>query len=326
MDRHSDRDVRLRRLWLELNDERDSAKQGEDSGSVHSEMRASEAEELTYRRFLETATMMERFQVAGPTDDQTRAVLARLAQEHRRAQEDERIHSPERFADQLLYTQAVPTSIRSRMLRTILSQTTLFSPWFWFVSALVIMAGAVFMPFSYGEDFNSFILMLSLVSGASVFYALRSYGQPMAVLEATFPMHPAEVAVGRFCIILLYDIVLAFAASFGLFGVGLTGPLAPFIVSWLVPLCLCASLAFFVILRFGLRIGAILSVAVWASQLLMGEMLGPFYVMSGIGYAYWGMSRWLGAGLTVIIGVAGYYLIRDRSKGDEGRAAYDGTA
>ncbi|MEF3302555.1 hypothetical protein [Paenibacillus sp. GYB003] len=300
MERRNAGDERLERLWNELNDP--ELRERADAECAGGFGRAA---------FEETARAMERYQVAGPTDEQTQALLTRLAP---LLVEPERV----RFADRLLVAESGQGSLWLKLIRSITSQVRLFSKSFWIVSAVIMIAGALMMPLAGGEGVNSFFIVSSFVSGVSVFYALRSYGTPMAKLESTFPVSPVEVMTGRLGIIVFYDILLALAASIVLSIGGLTGPLFAFIVSWLVPLCLCTLLAFVAAVRFGPWLGGGLSTAVWVFQLTLRDSLGPFYLFGGPGYPFWGTSRLLGIALTVVLSILAYRLVR---RGRGGREA-----
>lgn len=302
MERRNARDKRLERLWNELDDP-----------ALCEQADAEYASGFDRAAFEETARVMERYQVAGPTDEQTKALLTRLAP---LLVEPKRV----RFADRLLIAEAGQASLWLKLIRSITSQVRLFSKSFWIVSAVIMIAGALLMPFAVGVGVNSFLLVSSLVSGVSVFYALRSYGTPMAKLESTFPVAPVEVMTGRLGIIVFYDILLALAASIVLSISGLTGSLFAFIVSWLVPLCLCTLLAFVAAVRFGPWLGGGLSTAIWVVQLSLRDLLGPFYLFGGPGYAHWGTSLLLGLALTAFLSIMAYRLVR---RGREECERYD---
>lgn len=306
MERRNTREERMRGIWNELNDR--SVDEPTDVGDLD--------HDLNHNVFEASVLRMERYQVAGPSEVQTKALLARLTP--LMVQQD----TPPRFADQLYDAERGRYPLYFRFIRSIIPQVQLFSWLFWIVSALLLIVGAVVMPlmdfnnFSNLDNFNSFFIVSVLLPGISVFYALRSYGTPMGGLESTFPVSQAEVIMGRLSIILLYDIVLASGVSVMLSIYGLTGPLFVFIISWLVPLCLCATLAFVGIICFGTKVGGVISIAAWGVQLFVGNRLGPFYFISDTGYEFWETSRVIASVLTVILIVIACITLRSSGKGD----------
>ncbi|WP_088832448.1 hypothetical protein [Paenibacillus tyrfis] len=262
--------------------------------------------------FEETARGLERYRGAGPSDEQTKALLARLTPQ---AAEPER----PRFADRLPHAEPGSAPLWVALIRFIAPQVRLFSKAFWIVSAVIMIFGALAMPLVGRNGINSFVFVSSFVAGIGVFYALRSYGTPMSKLEATFPVSPVEMMMGRLGIIILYDMILALAASVLLSLTGQSGPLFAFIIGWLAPLCFCTALAFAAIVRFGPRIGAVLSLAVWMAQFALRDVLGPFYFMSDTGYAFWGSSRMIAFVIAAILFFVACRTIRNGGKGDKGR-------
>ncbi|MBP1988766.1 hypothetical protein [Paenibacillus eucommiae] len=303
MERRGVKDERIQGMWKELDDlVRDEEADNADTN------------DLSLDIFEETTLRMERYQVASPSDEQTKALLLRLTP---------LVAGPEpmRFSDQLLAAEPDQSSLWVRFIRSITSQAQVFSRMFWIISAVIMAAGALGMPLMIRDYSNGLLLVSSFVSVVSVFYAMRSYGTPMSRLEVTFPLSQVEMMMGRLIIIVLYDIVLAAAVSIPLSIAGLTGPLFIFITSWLVPLCLCTIMAFVSIVRFGIWIGGALSIAVWGVQLSLGDLLGPFYFLSDANYEFWGSSRLLALALTVILCLLAYLTMRSSRKGDS--AHYD---
>ncbi|MFD2170514.1 hypothetical protein [Tumebacillus lipolyticus] len=271
-----------------------------------------DAEEWCQEAFEGTTRGLERYRVEGPSDEQTKALLARLTP---LVAEPERL----RFADRLPHAEPGSAPLWVALIRFLAPQVRLFSKSFWIVSAVIMMIGALAMPLIGRSGINSFVFVSTFVAGIGVFYALRSYGTPMSKLEATFPVSPVEMMLGRLGIIVLYDMILALAASVLLSLTGQTGPLFAFIIGWLAPLCFCTALAFAAIVRFGPRIGAGLSLAVWAAQLALRDLLGPFYFMSDTGYAYWGSSRIIAFAMTAMLIFVACWTIRYGGKGENGR-------
>lgn len=297
-------------IWLELQE----AMHREEMQDERLQEAAQPSEPLCRDQFLDTVRTMERYQVAGPSEQQTQALLASLMP----MMEKEK---PASLDSRSLLLKAEPDAFWLRVAHTLGSQVQLFSRMFWIVSALMIGIGAIFMFHLPFDDLNVFVFIISLVSALSVFYALRSHGTPMGRLEATFPVSPVEMAMGRLSIILLYNIAFGLLISIALARFGLTGPLLAFIVSWLVPVCLCIALALVAIIQFGLKLGAVLLIAVWGIQLMMRDILGPFYFMSDQGYEYWGVSRVIGAGLTIVLIILAIRTVRHRDhKGEDAHA------
>jgi hypothetical protein len=164
----------------------------------------------------------------------------------------------------------------------------------------------------FAQMFSSFhwhthplILLIPLLTGFSLSYSFRSYGTPMYELELSFPITPAQWLLSRLTIIVLYDIVLATAASFIFYSIAPASSAAsyslfPFIVSWLVPLCLYCAGSVACMLRFGTLIGSLLMATIWFIQMLMMSQLGLFYFLSDPSYGQWQESKWLALLLTLV--------------------------
>jgi hypothetical protein len=197
----------------------------------------------------------------------------------------------------------------------LLPQTQLLAWSFWLISALLVLLGSIlFVLFgaSFTEMFTSFqwhthplILLIPLLTGFSLSYSFRSYGTPMYELELSFPITPAQWLLSKLTIIVLYDIVLGTAASFIFYSITpaaslVTYNLFPFIVSWLVPLCLYCAGSVVCMLRFGTLIGSLVMAAVWFIQLFMMNQLGPFYFLSDPSYGQWQESKWIALLITFI--------------------------
>jgi hypothetical protein len=51
----------------------------------------------------------------------------------------------------------------------------------------------------------------------------------------------------------------------------------------------------------------------------MKDVLGPFYVFSNPGYSFWGSSRLLAFGITIVLAVIAYRTVRREAVGEGGR-------
>jgi hypothetical protein len=220
-----------------------------------------------------------------------------------------------RFSDILDQREASRLRGWVRIKQYLLPQTQLLAWPFWLISALVVLFGSIlFVLFgaSFTELFTTFqwhthplILLIPLLTGFSLSYSFRSYGTPMYELELSFPITPAQWLLSKFTVIVLYDIILGTAASFIIYSLtpttgGISYNLMPFIVSWLVPLCLYCVGSVACMLRFGTHIGSLVMAVAWVIQLFMMRNLGPFYFLSDPSYGQWQESKWIALLITLI--------------------------
>lgn len=226
---------------------------------------------------------LERYTVASPTDEQTEQLIQTIMPIFREQRREQKTH------------------LWSRFISLLMQQMPLFSWMFWVTSTAVIALGALLVPLIKHADINPFLMLIPLVSGFGILYALRSYRTPMGELEATFPVSPVEIVIGRLSIVVLYQIGFALFASLCLFAFDLTDSLFLFIISWLVPLCFSTMLTLVAMLKLGPLAGAGITLVVWGMQMVLGKLLGPFHLLSDIHSPYFSLSRLLGTVLTVAL-------------------------
>lgn len=278
------------------------------------EIEQGDHEQLDRKQFEQMAERMERFTVADPTEQQTQDLIAKLTPLLEKPWQEE-VSKHHVYDQQNIGHAQNSRSIWSRLVSLLLQQVPVFSWMFWVISVVIISVGAVMMPFMREQFINPFLMLIPLVSGFGVFYALRAYRTPMGELEASLPVSPAEIMIGRIGVVLIYNIGFALVASIGLFAFSLTDSLFLFIISWLVPLCLCTVLTLVCMLRLGALAGPTLSIAVWGVQLLMREWLGPFYFMSDLNDPFWELSRLIGSVLTVLLLASVIQHLHQKNKG-----------
>lgn len=242
---------------------------------------------------------LERYTMSAPTESQTAALLAKLY-------DSATVEGASgRFSDLWLHEEREPESIWLRLSRSWLRHIRMFAWPFWVVSSLIVLAGVCIMPWLERDAVHLFIFLASLLGGCSVLYMMRMARSPMAELEATWPVTPVQLLIGRLGVLLLYDIALALAASGVLYLFGLEWSFMPFIISWLVPLCFSTIFALAVMLRFGTWSGAMLFICVWSVQLAGQTHLRWFHLFSSPDSPYWMSSKivavMLTAGLTVYV-------------------------
>ncbi|RXZ77845.1 hypothetical protein EBB07_27645 [Paenibacillaceae bacterium] len=276
--------------------------------------------------------MLDRYQVAGPTDRQTKRLLDNLstlagsgaAKKHISATADNTIGDrtlPEEIAEPASMLpreiQQQPITIWWRLLRLFMAQVHLFTVWFWIASAAIVFCGAALVPFTselLGSQ-NLFFLLAPLLTGASVLYSLRSLHTPMGGLEATFALSPAAMLIGRIGVVVVYDIGLSVIASIALSAAGATGPLLQFVAGWLVPLCFSTMLVLVLLLRFGAAVAGSLTFIMLSLQLLMREHLGPLYIISSLHDDNWLASRLVATLCTLVLGLLFWRQLRRKEAG-----------
>lgn len=298
--KRQEQDNRFHKLWQDI--------EAESMGRQHG---SNEVDESTIERheFNLLAEKLERYTVAAPSIEQTQALMAVLSPIITDVSRLE--HTNAEFT----HHQQTNTSLWKRFADLSLQQVRLFSWIFWVISAVIIGAGAIMTPLFHKELINPFIAVAPIVAGIGMFYALRSYRTPMGELEATFPVSKSEIMMGRLGVILVYNIGIALLASLMLNFLGLTGSLLLFIISWLVPLCFSTFLTLFAMLMFGTLPGASITLAVLGTQIIMRDVLGPFYLLSDLGYQYWEISKLIGIGVTIVMAL---YIFRVLLKQDKG--------
>jgi hypothetical protein len=278
------------------------------------------------------ANKLPRYTAAEPSANETRALIERLRphMQHDLAQTPMTLTSSVlRFSEILEQREESAIQGWPRIKQYLLPQTQLLAWPFWLVSALVVLLGPMLVVF-FGADFtriftfyhwhtHPLILLIPLLTGISLSYSFRSYGTPMYELELSFPITPAQWLLSRLTVIVLYDIVLATAASFIFYstipasGSGLASySLFPLIISWLVPLCLYCAGSVACMLRFGTLIGSLVMATTWFIQMFMMNQLGPFYFLSDPSYMQWQESKWLALLLTLLF--AGDVMVYLRKK------------
>jgi hypothetical protein len=264
------------------------------------------------------ANKLPRYTSADPSVHETKALIERLRPhiQHGTTEAASNSNSPmPRFSEIMEAREHAVSPVWFRIQQYLLPQTQLLAWPFWIVSALVVLFGNM-VYVVYGDDLASMaaqynwhthplILLIPLLTGLSLCYSFRSYGTPMYELELSFPITPAQWLISRLAIIVFYDILLATAASIIFYSMGpssgfVSYSLLPFIVSWLVPLCLYCAGSVACMLRFGVLLGSFIMAAGWFIQMLMMKQLGVFYFISDPSYGQWAESKWIALLFTLV--------------------------
>lgn len=273
---------------------------------------------MSHEELLLLNNKLPRYTATEPSVHDTRVLIERLRphMQHDLKQTSNLINPVTRFSE--LLQQRAENDLRGwrRIKQYLLPQAQLLAWPFWLISALVVLLGTmlfVLFGVDIAELFNSYqwhthplILLIPLLTGFSLSYSLRSYGTPMYELELSFPITPAQWLLSKLTVIVIYDIVLATAASFIFYSIAPASSgtpsysLLPFIVSWLVPLCLYCAGSVACMLRFGTLKGSLVMAATWFIQMLMMSKLGVLYFLSDPSYEQWQESKWLALLLTLV--------------------------
>ncbi|QGQ95554.1 hypothetical protein EHS13_12015 [Paenibacillus psychroresistens] len=275
-------------------------------------------DQLSDEELQQLAQRLPRYTAIEPSVHQTRMLIERMRPHMQHDSKLPTLISPPpmiRFSEILEQREASRLNGWARIKQYLLPQAQLLAWSFWLVSALVVVLGT-FLYILFGGDlaqvFSTYqwhthplILLIPLLTGFSLSYSFRSYGTPMYELELSFPITPAQWLLSKLSIIVLYDIMLGTAASLIIYSLTPTTGIAsfsllPFIVSWLVPLCLYCVGSVACMLRFGTLIGSLVMAAAWFIQLFMMNKLGPFYFLSDPSYGQWQESKWIGLLITLL--------------------------
>ncbi len=170
-------------------------------------------------------------------------------------------------------------------LATVRSQMPVFRGTFWagaaagIVLALVAGLGFLGLTGTTASLVGPAEVALPLVVGGPALvtlttaYALRSFGRGPWEIEASCPVTPAGMVVGRMVIVLGYVMALAVAATVATWLVAGLGDgisvLCRVVVSWLAPVLLWAALSLYVSLRASPLAGVAVSLGLWAAEVVL---------------------------------------------------------
>lgn len=260
-------------LWKELNDGSEERR-----------------EALTLEQMNRLVEGLSRFTVESPKTDDTKRLTAALGARWEEGRQAAAGRKRSKLSEMGLLV---------HMLGWLRPQIRLFAWPFWIVSAVIVLIGGL-MGVLFG-DINAaqpLVFVTPLLAALSVCYVFRSFGTPMFELELSMPVSPVQLIFGRLTLIVVYDVVLTTLVSLL---VKHPANVGAFIASWLIPLGVSSLVALVVMLYYGILSGLLMSVFVWAVQLLMNERLGMLYIFSGEAYPEWLASKLIGFGLIVVL-------------------------
>ena len=155
------------------------------------------------------------------------------------------------------------------LLEVARTQVSIFHPSFWFLSAVVMLAGAVVMLSRASLDQSLLLRALGpFLAYQGTTTAFRGGGLRVLEFELTCPPSPVQLALARLVIVLGYDVGLGLLVSLALWAQG-TASFLTLSLSWLMPLLLVAGLALSLSLRLPVQTAAALSYGGWLTLLAL---------------------------------------------------------
>lgn len=184
-----------------------------------------------------------------------------------------------------------------RLLEQVAPQVRILGWRFALLSLLVVVVGVLATPHLVTVGVQPLSLAVSLGAALGVVWALRSLSYGVAELEMTAPVHPLILVWTRLLMVVLYDILLAAAATVLLMATGQTLPgqtVGQFVLSWLSPLLFLSGVTVCVASYLGVLWGSLVALTIWSLQLFWigkGHLLtewaegGGYSLASGVGQA-----------------------------------------
>ncbi|WP_378952886.1 hypothetical protein [Pelosinus sp. sgz500959] len=192
------------------------------------------------------------------------------------------------------------------ILQLVGSQTALIDRGFVTLTIIFLIFGLLLANI-FESSSSKFLVTASPFLGLlTLFYEYRAQLYKVEEMEGTCHYSPAQVAVARILVVLVYNVVLCTAAtlmiesSFSL----LIGHL---MINWLAPLLLIVGIALFTSLKFGITGGCMTAGAIWTAQLTLvgGDSFLHFFlpglpnlvtdvvsIFLGIGLLYFSLCIW----------------------------------
>lgn len=262
-----------RELWEELND-------GSEEGG----------EALTPEQMNRLVEGLSRFTVEPPKADDTKRLAAALSARWEEGRQAAAGRKRRKLSE---------LGLLVHLMSWLRPQIRLFAWPFWVVSAAIVLIGGL-LGSLFGEinAAQPLVFVTPLLAALSVCYVFRSFGTPMFELELSMPVSPIQLVFGRLTLIVAYDVVLTTLVSLL---AKHPADVGAFIASWLIPLGVSSLAALVVMLYYGILSGLLMSVFVWAVQLILNERLGMLYIFSGESYPDWLASKLIGFGLIVVL-------------------------
>lgn len=237
---------------------------------------------------------------AVPSEAMTQALIENL-----------RPHVPEpRFRSAMEAERASAARRLVSLVAAILPQANALGRNFWLATAILYAAVGVagWLYAAPGTSFSvgPFIMFaLPLLAIAGVGFAFRGTQSGFWEAERAAPIDPATLAIARFTLVTAHAIALATAITLGLGLFRIELHLGAFILSWLAPLLLLASLTLFLSVRWNGMIGSLAGFSLWSVFLLMHSRQARFDLLALPGEDFWLAGKIILFALTVLLWLVG---------------------
>ena len=182
---------------------------------------------------------------------------------------DRKLMPPPGLAGRALESVSRPKPSRPRQAWGILmAQRPLVRREIWPASALVMLLGYLAAVIS-GQQ-GALLIVAPLVAAASLASIYGPENDPAFELALATPISPRQILLARIALVFGYDLILATAASLGLYPLMPGLPLGNLILSWLAPMAFLSSTALLLSLWVGANNALALAYLGWLGQYIAG--------------------------------------------------------
>jgi hypothetical protein len=183
--------------------------------------------------------------------------------------QDRVLQPPANMAERALETASKRRPSRLRQAWQILAaQRPLVRREIWPASALVMLLGYLAAVIS-GQQ-GALLIVAPLVAAASLASIYGPENDPAFELALATPISPRQILLARIALVFGYDLILASAASIGLYPVMPGLPLGNLILSWLAPMAFLSSAALLLSLWVGANNAVAIAYLGWLGQYIAG--------------------------------------------------------
>jgi len=185
------------------------------------------------------------------------------------AAQDRALQPPANMAERALESVSRPKPSRLRQAWGILmAQRPLVRREIWPASALVMLLGYLAAVIS-GQQ-RALLIVAPLVAAAGLASIYGPENDPVFELALAAPISPRQILLARIALVFGYDLILASAASIGLYPVMPGLPLGNLILSWLGPMTFLSSAALLLSLWVGANNAVAIAYLGWLGQYITG--------------------------------------------------------
>lgn len=240
----------------------------------------------------EWAHRFDRFTAPEPTREQTLDLI-------RKIKKVEEVKPVDLRAD--LEMQQEAQSPSSRVMNLFLSQWNFHGARSWLLTAIVMLVLTITISqngSAEGVDFITWIKWISLIIIASMSYAFRSKNEGSQLIETLSYTPIIQQMFTRFIIVMVLQVAIALPLSFIV--IGGTNSIS-YVLASITPILFFGVIGFVSTVWLGQKIGIVLTLLVWFSQVLVEKQLTSFTLFQLPGNESFLLVNMVGVGVSFLL-------------------------